>query len=365
LFRSLQFITQVTGAFDAPTFSNEGYICGETGSGGYFEGFSTSTYERDGILTSTSFLRSDGFDNPIEADDSEYKLIPVDANTLYGCSANGQFFVTETFVFTKSDKSEANAVQDVYFLLDEQSVLVQSTRTTFTRLPDADTFVQMILDDYDKYNISESGRYDAPMTNDCISFPNCPTDELWCEIDPTCSESPFQEPDSTTNPGVIAGFLIAGFVIIFAATYMWHRHRMATQADRYRSQFARRIAETVTLTSTTRQVTKEALLEEFDRIDNQHKDGLISKEELWEFVSCGKAGEMDQRDFNALFNAIDLDKNGSVDFLEFCAFMGQVDDDLKTMKRRESVMASRPSMEAAAAARLSKRVDCHETFGQG
>jgi hypothetical protein len=356
LARLLLLPTTTTPGSSGPqqAFYNEGYVCGETGASLYFEGFSTSTFERDGTLTSTPFL-SDGLDIPTEIDDSDYKLIPVDENTLYGSATNGIYFVTETFVFTNADKSEANAVQDVFMFFNEQYVLVQSTRTVFNRLPDAETFVQMIQDDYIKYNITESGRFDAPMLTDCLGFPGCPTEELWCGIDPNCSVSPFQEPDSDVNPGVIAGFLIAGFALIFAAAYVWHRHRMATQAQSYCSQFSRRIAETITLTSGTRQVTKEALLEEFDCIDSQHKDGFISKGELWEFVSSGKAGDMDEHDFNALFNAIDLDKNGLVDFLEFCAFMGKCDDELEVMKRRESVMASRPSMKVMAAARLSVR----------
>lgn len=73
------------------------YICGVHGLSRAFEGFSTSTYERDGTLWSSNFLVGDGTDQKIEAV-GKYKLIPIDENTLYGNAATYLYFVTETWV---------------------------------------------------------------------------------------------------------------------------------------------------------------------------------------------------------------------------------------------------------------------------
>lgn len=115
-------------------------------------------------------------------------MVPVDNNTLYGSAASEKYFVSETFVFTKPDKSEASAVQEVYLLIEGgDSVLVQASRIAFTRVADADTFVQLIQDGYDRFNVTEAGRLDAPMTETCLGWPDCPTEDDWCTIDPKCT----------------------------------------------------------------------------------------------------------------------------------------------------------------------------------
>lgn len=65
---------------------------------------------------------------------------------------------------------------------------------------------------------------------------------------------------------------------------------------------------------------------------------------MWDFVSSGKAGDFSQGDFDALFASIDLDKTGSVNFLEFCTFLGDCHEDFERLKNRESVIANRASI---------------------
>jgi len=341
-------------------FQLDDYVCGETGAGGVFEGWSTSTFERDGTLTSATTLNPD---LNFPADDEDlYLTVPMNVNdgAVYGSAViyssedrASKYFVTHTWVFTNEVRTTATAVQDVYFFFNDQTYLVQSERQVYTKLPNATVFTDMILADYDEYNVSPTGRYSVPMTTHCLKYPDCPTVDALCEADPQCgpsTKSIYQEPNGNVKAGVIAGFLIAGFVLMGAAGFFWHRHILAKQQARNRNQFARRIAETINLTRTTRQVTPAALVKEFDIIDGKTQDGFITKEDLWEFIGSGKAGELDERDFNALFSAIDLDGNGKVDFLEFCAFMGKCDLEFEEMKRRPSVMQSRPSFSTIVAA---------------
>lgn len=180
----------------------------------------------------------------------------------------------------------------------------------------------------------------------------CPTEADFCETDPECSPTTYQEPDASLKGGVIAGIVLVSVALLVSVLYLWHRHRIQQQNERIRKKFARRIAETVKLEGSTRQLSPEALLEEFQKIDAGVVDGFISKEELWEFVQSGHAGDLSESDFNALFAAIDLDDNGQVDFLEFCTFMGKCNEDFDQLKHRKSVMAARPSMMEKSASRL-------------
>lgn len=117
---------------------------------------------------------------------------------------------------------------------------------------------------------------------------------------------------------------------------------MAQREARVRAKFARRIAETIKVVGSNRQLTPENLAAEFKRIDKDN-GGTISKEELWDFISTGKAGELSESDFDALFASIDLDKNGSVDFMEFISFFGKCQDDYDYVKNRQSVLLMRES----------------------
>ena len=162
-----------------------------------------------------------------------------------------------------------------------------------------------------------------PMTRSCFSE-ICPSEEdIWCKQDPNCSVSPFQEPSASLKPGATAGFVILGVFLLVLGLYGIHRFVNTRQAKRYKTIFAQRIAETVQVNKSMRALEPRDLAEEFKRIDSQTEDGLITKDDLWEFISSGKAGEISQSDFNALFAAIDTDRDGQVDFLAFCTFMGQ------------------------------------------
>jgi len=183
----------------------------------------------------------------------------------------------------------------------------------------------------------------------------CPTEEQWCQTDPNCSVSPYQEPPGTVKGSVIAGFTVAGIVLLVAILFAVHVYLVKAQASRYRARFARRIAETIDMRASVRSLTPDALAKEFQRIDEGvSRDGKISKEELWEFVSSGKAGEMEKKDFDALFAAMDLDHNGDVDFVEFCAFLGKCDEEYRAARRRSSVGLKQPT--SMVARRLSETV---------
>jgi hypothetical protein len=59
----------------------------------------------------------------------------------------------------------------------------------------------------------------------------CPTEEDWCRTDPECSESSYQEPDTSVNSGAIAGFTVAGIVLLIAAL-LYSLHVMKVKGSR-------------------------------------------------------------------------------------------------------------------------------------
>jgi hypothetical protein len=90
---------------------------------------------------------------------------------------------------------------------------------------------------------------------------------------------------------VIAGFTVASIMLLVAALYALHVMRTKQRERRYKTKFARRIADTIDLRvnrASMRQLTPEALAKEFKKIDSETPGGNILKEGLWNFLSTGK-----------------------------------------------------------------------------
>ena len=214
----------------------------------------------------------------------------------------------------------------------------------YTRINSAQEWRAMLLQEYDAFNFTESERI-VPVDDPC-ELNMCPKEEEWCLYDPNCSPSPYQEPEGSLKPSVIAAIDVVTALLVFGVLWALHRWLVRRQARKTRSLFATRIAETIKLETSSEALSPEDLVEEFKRIDGGAKDGKLSKDELWEFISSGKAGAISQNDFNALFSAIDLDKSGYVDFLEFCAFMGKCEEEIN-LARKRSLRSSENRLQAA------------------
>ena len=114
---------------------------------------------------------------------------------------------------------------------------------------------------------------------------------------------------------------------------------------RLRKQFAQQVARRVDLRAYVSKLNPTDLLAEFERIDTGVKggtsDGFISREELWEFVSSGKAEEMSERDFNLVFDSMDIKGRGKVNFVEFCAFMSSCGEEILELAKEEKAVGNR------------------------
>jgi hypothetical protein len=139
--------------------------------------------------------------------------------------------------------------------------------------------------------ISDGERIPVPFIRECLGKTYL-TEADWCTQDPECSPLSYSEPDGQVKPGAIAGFVFAGIVVLTAGLYLLHLYLAAQQAKRYHTLFAMRIADTIQVRKLMRFLTPEILAKELKKIDSQTQDGQITKEELWEFLATGTAGEL-------------------------------------------------------------------------
>ena len=134
-------------------------------------------------------------------------------------------------------------------------------------------------------------------------------------------------------------------VVVLALGAAVLRRVRRQQAKRYRDIFAKRVAQTIKVRAGTESLTPELLKKEFETIDAD-SSGNVSKEELWTFLSTGKAGSIGRSDFDALWAVMDADDSGSVDFLEFCCFLGDCHDEYESARQNSDVIAQRVSQRA-------------------
>lgn len=245
--------------------------CGVNGYASWTESVRVSSYEKDGSLVylggslsfsqDTSFNPSSGFGIPIGED--------TIFTSSYGENNGGTSTASKVWTFTNKAKTMADAQRSQYNTIGDVSVLIGSSKIKYMKITEEE-FIQGIQDEWTAQNVQAENRGDLPMERACLGSV-CATEEDWCKSDPDCSQSPYQEPNADVKGGVIAGFTIAGVVLLVGALYAVHRRVLKNQEVRIRDTFAKRLNAGFD----DEPLTMERLQEEFKKIDTSN-DGLVS-----------------------------------------------------------------------------------------
>lgn len=268
-----------------------------------------------GFAFDTSFVLSNDVGTGYPVDSKTFTLIASSERP-----DGGRGHQIKTWVFTTDDFKNAAAVAETYNA--NTGATTASIKYSYSKL-DEKAFIDGLNAAWDANKVQAdigSRGGEVPMQAECMGS-TCPTEEQWCTLDPNCSESPYQEPPAKIKAGVVAGFVSAAGVVLLGIVVGFYNLRLKRQKERIRVTFATRIAETI---KGDFNMDPDALKEEFKNIDSGKEDGgdgYISKEELRDFMASGKLGIMDQKDFDMLFLALDVDGDGQVDYLEFCSFL--------------------------------------------
>lgn len=178
--------------------------------------------------------------------------------------------------------------------------------------------------------------------SNCDGVGTCPTEEDWCNYDPNCSISPYQEPEASTKGGVIGGIVAACAVVLFIAAFAYYRWRLAQEEKRVRRLVAVKIAQKLDLSVTTKEITQESISREFQSIDASG-DGILQKDEVKAyFMGAGSAmkskrnlmddggnGNLTEQEFETIFSVLDVDGSGEVSYVEFVTFLNQCRDEME------------------------------------
>ena len=204
----------------------------------------------------------------------------------------------------------------------------------------------MLNDAMDEANVipaTRTGTFNLDNEQCLVEDDFCPTTDMWCakgDAHPDCGASPYVE-ETTVNGGVVGGVAAAVGIVLIAAVFFIMKaiqnRKLAEQKERIKNEFAARIIEDLGIGqgASADAFTQEAISAEFARADvgvegAGANDGLISKDELREFMTSGKVGKMSDGDFDALFVMMDEDGSGEISFVEFAAFMSLISKNVET-----------------------------------
>ena len=295
----------------------------QTGYVSYTQNFFTSSHEKDGRLELvgglSGVLEEDGFTD-------------VSFGTTYGISddviytsqnfevGGGIIGYSTTLTFTNKAKTTAALTLDAWNKFNDDAILIGTRRATYEKVTEEE-YLNEIVRLWDKNNVPPDSR-PPPMTGPCLSS-ICPKEENWCKFDPNCSVSPYQEPEGKLKNSFLAGLVCICALVIFLAAYAYHRKLISDEAKRVRLLVAKRIAGHLNINFNSKNLTKEALAQQFQSIDKSG-DGVLQKDEIKEFFMDSEHGSsITESDIDSILAALDSDGNGTIDFVEFVSFLSQ------------------------------------------
>ena len=283
-----------------------------------FENYGTSTFELDGSIHTfprQSVTRSPG----VWEEGPSTKSIVVDENTIYATSTNSGNETSTSDVIRTCIDPNCDKITEVQQFFNDGELssffMYQGERLT------EDEYISTIENTITSFQVLDV--LAAPLKEDFGK--NYPTEEKWCEVDPACGESPYQEPITPLRTGPLVGFILLGLAVLFTGFAVFYRTMMARKEKRIREHFRQRMRQSVAIKSFSVNNSKQ-FEGMFKRIDADG-DGYIKKKELRDYMNK-REPVISTKDFEGLWTSIDADKSGTVDYLEFCVFMAKCESDM-------------------------------------
>ncbi len=130
---------------------------------------------------------------------------------------------------------------------------------------------------------------------------------------------PSNEDDPFLSAGATAGVLVGiGAVLAIALSLVFYRKSLEQQR-RYKKRFVQQIARNLTIGPSPGCIPADQLAKEIEHIGG--KKGTISKHDLAKWMFDVKLTFLSEKDFDALWGAMDIDGKGAVDAIEFISFL--------------------------------------------
>ena len=163
---------------------------------------------------------------------------------------------------------------------------------------------------------------------------------------------------SILSVGEILGVVVGAVAAVTIPLFVWYRVSLQRQQRRYKKRFVQQIARNIAIGPRPGSIPPKKLSEQILHIANG-KD-TINKSDLAKWMMDIKMEFISNKDFNALWNAIDIEGTGEVDAVEFVVFLSACGPEFEKVYKEQENM---PKMERLklAARRLSNISHVGET----
>ena len=272
----------------------------------------------------------------------------VDDNTIDGTSVSATWSGATSYVFFDNDTAVVSAINTMV----ARRQIVTTATGKMTRVTEQE-YIDGLAASYDEFNVPQVNRAVVPLTNNEAVPGTYPNETEWCGgliNDASCTESPYVEPDPQFTEGAIAMFVIIAAIGFSLIAYVIQRYFWEKQKKRIQLRMVRGIAQNVTIGDSAGQMDGDTLLKEFTHI-GKDKGGTISKEEMKKWLADGKLGTISDKDFHAMWVAMDIDQSGEVDFIEFASYLSGCGDAFEEVFKERQNMSKEEMLK-----RLSQRL---------
>ena len=143
----------------------------------------------------------------------------------------------------------------------------------------------------------------------------------------------------------IVAIAITPVVLVLVFGIYCHMRRLQEQEQRMKKRFIQQLARNIDLGPSAKNITAEKLSEVFQHIGGQ--DGQISKEDLAQWMNDLNLDFLSEQDFNRLWDTMDMDHKGTVDPVDFFAFLKECEHQFEEVHGEYSTLPKSEKLKLA------------------
>jgi hypothetical protein len=152
--------------------------------------------------------------------------------------------------------------------------------------------------------------------------------------------------DGFFKPGVVVGIVVGVVALVLLVSTVIYKYKLHQQEQRYKKRFVQQIARNINIGPSPSCIPVDKLAEEVLHIGDQH--GVITKPDLLQWMLDVKLEFISNRDFNALWAAMDPDNQGAVNAIDFFVFLSACGHQFEQVYREQQSMSKTERLKWAA-----------------
>ena len=125
-------------------------------------------------------------------------------------------------------------------------------------------------------------------------------------------------------------------MVVLVLAMLYHMHQIKKQEKRMKKRFIQQLARNIEIGESARAISADKLSEAFKHIGGE--SGLISKPDLAKWINDLHMDFMSDKDFDRLWDAMDMDGKGVVDPIDFFHFLNECKSQFKEVHQEFSAL---------------------------